>query len=172
MRLTSNSNNSLPFAGRCAYRADTIADVLTVKSISDWKVRIGGNWSNLPWLAYRALRLCGAGERAWARRPPLTGNELYLNGLNSGTMPSHAALANAGKIAGPPARPAKRAKRVMPTMGEINTRRSGRDSLSSPMESSAYIKANAPPLEKPTRCNGADGPTRLRASRTASRVAA
>jgi hypothetical protein len=60
----------------------------------------------------------------------------------------------------------------MPTIGEINTRRSGRDNLSSPMLSSAYIKANAPPLEKPTRCSGADGSVRLRASRTASRVAA
>ena len=64
-------------------------------------------------------------------------------------MPSHAALAKAGKTAGKPARRAKRAKRVMPTIGEISTRRSGRDSFSSLMESSAYIKASAPPLEKP-----------------------
>ena len=85
---------------------------------------------------------------------------MYLNGLNSGTMPSHAALAKAGKIAGKPARPAKRATRVIPTIGEINTRRSGRDNFSSLMESSAYIKASAPPLEKPTRCNGADGSVR------------
>ena len=35
----------------------------------------------------------------------LTGNELYLNGLNSGTTPSHAALANAGNIAGQPTTP-------------------------------------------------------------------
>ena len=56
-------------------------------------------------------RSCRATVRRWDWRAPLTGNELYLNGLNSGTMPSHAALAKAGNIAGSAAKPAKRAKR-------------------------------------------------------------
>jgi hypothetical protein len=43
-------------------------------------------------------------------------------------MPSQAALANFGRIAGRPAKPAMRANAVMPIIGEISTRRSGRDS--------------------------------------------
>jgi hypothetical protein len=40
------------------------------------------------------------------------------------------------------------------------------------MASRAYFTASAPPLEKPTMWSGRAGPTRRRASRTASRVAA
>ena len=50
--------------------------------------------------------------------------------------------------------------------------RSGRASCSSSSASRAYFIASAPPLEKPTMCSGFAGPTRRRASRTASRVAA
>ena len=87
-------------------------------------------------------------------------------------MPSHAALAKAGNIAGSAAMPAKRAKAVMPIIGEIRIRRSGRARRWSSTASSAYFTASAPPLEKPTICSGRDGPARRRASRTASRVAA
>ncbi len=58
-------------------------------------------------------------------RAPLIGNELYLNGMNSGTTDSHAARAKAGKKAGQPAMPAKRAKAVIPIIGESSTSRSG-----------------------------------------------
>ena len=75
-------------------------------------------------------------------------------------------------MAGRAAMPAKRAKAVMPIIGEIRIRRSGRARRWSSMASSAYFTASAPPLEKPTRCSGRDGPARRRASRTASRVAA
>ena len=67
--------------------------------------------------------------------------------------------------------PTKRAKRVMPIIGEIRTSRSGRASRASSSASSAYFMASAPPLEKPTMCSGLRGPARRRASRTASRVA-
>ena len=87
-------------------------------------------------------------------------------------MPSQAALANFGRIAGRPAKPAKRANAVMPIIGEISTRRSGGESAGSSIASSAYFMASAPPFENPTRCSGRSGPTRARASRTASRVAA
>ncbi|MNT31946.1 hypothetical protein D3C72_1678050 [compost metagenome] len=97
---------------------------------------------------------------------------MYLNGLNSGTMLSQAALANAGSMAGRPATPAKRANVVMPTIGEIRTSRSGLASLASSRASSVCIRASAPPLENPTRCNGRGAGTRRRASRTARRVAA
>ena len=43
---------------------------------------------------------CSAAVRRYDWRAPLTGKELYLNGLNSGRMPSHAALAKAGSSAG------------------------------------------------------------------------
>ncbi|MNT68077.1 hypothetical protein D3C72_2062740 [compost metagenome] len=95
-----------------------------------------------------------------------------MKGLNSGTMLSQAALAKAGSTAGRPASPAKRAKAVMPTIGEISTSRSGAPSLGSSSASSACISASAPPFENPTRCNGRGAGTRRRASRTASRVAA
>ena len=68
--------------------------------------------------------------------------------------------------------PAKRAKLVMPIIGEIRMSRSGRASCGSSSASSAYFIASAPPLEKPTMCSGIDGPARRRASRTARRVAA
>ena len=77
-----------------------IARVLTVKSTTDWKVRIGGRRSSRPSRAARATRSCRATVRRCDWRAPLTGKELYLNGLNSGRMPSHAALAKAGSIAG------------------------------------------------------------------------
>ena len=48
-----------------------------------------------------------------------------MNGLNSGTMPSQAALANGREQRRQAARPAKRAKRVMPIIGETRMTRSG-----------------------------------------------
>ena len=95
-----------------------------------------------------------------------------MNGLNSGVTLSHAARANRGKTAGHPNTPANRAISVMPIIGEIRTRRSGRVSLASPRASSAYCIASAPPLENPITCSGRDGPMRRRASLTARRVAA
>ena len=95
-----------------------------------------------------------------------------MNGLNSGTMPSHAALAKVGNTAGQPITPANRARLVMPIIGAINTILSGRASVLSEAASSAYFIASAPPLENPIRCKGAEGPARRRASLTASRVAA
>ncbi len=95
-----------------------------------------------------------------------------MKGLNSGTMPSQAALAKAGSSAGMAARPAKRAKLVTPIMGEIRTMRSGRANWSFSRASRAYFIASAPPLEKPTTCSGTEAPARRQASRTASRVAA
>ena len=62
-----------------------IARVLTVKSITDWKVRIG---ARLPSRLSRARRLiCSCNARlSWKDwRAPLTGKELYLNGMNSGS---------------------------------------------------------------------------------------
>src|SRR5262249_40581389 len=103
-----------------------MAEVLTVKSITDWKVMIGGSCASRPARALAATCACRTCVKRYDCRAPLIGNELYLNGLNSGTLLSQAALANAGKSAGRPASPAKRAKRVMPIIGEINTRRSGR----------------------------------------------
>ncbi|MCY1311141.1 hypothetical protein D9M70_614140 [compost metagenome] len=95
-----------------------------------------------------------------------------MKGLNSGTMPSQADLAKGGKKAGTDARPAKRAKRVMPIIGESRIRRSVRARAGSSRLSRAYFKASAPPLEKPTRCSGMSGCRRRLASRTASRVPA
>ena len=67
---------------------------------------------------------------------------------------------------------AKRAKRVMPTIGEI----SRGDPAATTSRHRCYRAHTSRPMrlhhEKPTRCSGADGPVRLRASRTASRVAA
>ena len=80
-------------------------------------------------------------------RAPFTGKELYLNGLNSGRIASQAVLAKAGSIAGRAASPAKRAKAVMPIIGEISTSRSARGRRGSSMASSAYFIASAPPLE-------------------------
>ena len=73
-------------------------------------------------------------------------------------------LGEGGEIAGQPREPAKRAKLVMPIIGEISTSRSARG-LRVLKASSADFIASAPPLEKPTMCSGAEGPTRLRASR-------
>ncbi len=118
------------------------------------------------------MRGCSARVRSDDWRAPLTGKELYLNGLNSGMTASQAAFAKAGKIAGRPANPANRAISVMPIMGEIRMTRSACLMEGSSMASSAYFMASAPPLEKPTMCSGAAGPTRRTASRTARRVAA
>ena len=87
-------------------------------------------------------------------------------------MPSHAALANEGNTAGQPNTPAKRARLVIPIIGEISTMRSGRARVLSSSASSAYFIASAPPLENPITCSGVPGPARRRASLTASRVAA
>ena len=101
-----------------------IARVLTVKSTTDWKVSTGGKASSRPARAYWFSRFCRARVSRDDCRAPLIGNELYLNGLNSGTTPSHAALAKAGKTAGQPNTPANRAKLVMPIIGAISTTRS------------------------------------------------
>ena len=47
-----------------------MARVLTVKSITDWKVRIGGNCPELAFASRRAIRACRAGQhdRTGARR--------------------------------------------------------------------------------------------------------
>ena len=58
--------------------------MLTVKSTTDWKVSIGGRRSSLPSRPARAMRSCSATVRRCDWRAPLTGKELYLNGLNSG----------------------------------------------------------------------------------------
>ena len=138
--------------------------MLTVKSTTDWKVSTGGRLPSWPARARRWIWVCSASVSRYDWRAPLTGNELYLNGLNSGTMLSQAALANGGSTAGRPARPAKRAKRVIPIIGVISTMRSSRASFGSSIASSAYFIASAPPFENPTRCNGAgalDPPARL-----------
>ena len=103
-----------------------IARVLTVKSTTDWNVSTGASRSSRP--ARASSVICRWSVRATSDdcRAPLTGNELYLNGLNSGTMPSHAAFANAGNTAGQPNTPANRARLVTPIIGERSTMRSGR----------------------------------------------
>ena len=70
-----------------------------------------------------------------------------MKGLNSGSMPSQAALAKPGSSAGQPQMPAKRALLVTPIIGDSNTMRSGRARLRSSMASSAYFMTSAPPLE-------------------------
>ena len=132
--------------------------MLTVKSTTDWKVRMGASSPSLPSPAYWEICCCSLRATSDDCRAPLTGNELYLNGLNSGTMPSHAAFANAGNTAGQPKIPAKRARLVMPIIGEISTMRSGRGSDLSSSASSAYFIASAPPFENPITCSGAEGP--------------
>jgi hypothetical protein len=71
--------------------------------------------------ASRSICACSAAVSRCVWRAALTGKELYLNGLNSGWMSSQAVLAKRGSSAGSPAIPAKRAKAVTPTMGEIST---------------------------------------------------
>ena len=100
VRLTSKSTISLPLSGRKSYRAVRIAGVLTVKSMTDWKVSTGGSPSSRPVPDSRWICACSASVRRYDWRAPLTGNELYLNGLNSATTLSHAALANGGSSAG------------------------------------------------------------------------
>src|SRR6185312_3987559 len=78
-----------------------------------------GNCARRPSRSAAAISSRSATVRRCDWRAPLTGKELYLNGLNSGRMPSHAALAKAGSNAGSAANPAKRAKLVMPIIGEI-----------------------------------------------------
>ena len=149
-----------------------IARVLTVKSTTDWNVSTGARSFSRP--ARAASLICPCSVRATSDdcRAALTGNELYLNGLNSGTMPSHAAFANAGNTAGQPNTPANRARLVMPIIGDSRMIRSGRARVGSASASSAYFIASAPPLEKPTMCSGPWLFASRRASRTARRVAA
>ncbi len=52
LRFRSNSTSSLPFAGRLPYSASTIARVLTVKSTTDWNVRMGGRSASRPSFAW------------------------------------------------------------------------------------------------------------------------
>ena len=131
-----------------------IARVLTVKSTTDWNVSTGASRSSRPARALSAICCWSVRATSDDCRAPLTGNELYLNGLNSGTMPSHAAFANAGNTAGQPNTPANRARLVTPIIGERSTMRSGRASSLSASASSAYFIASAPPFENPTMCSG------------------
>src|SRR5262245_21310742 len=108
---------------------------------------MGGNASSAPAVALRAIRSCSPRETSDDCRAALTGNELYLNGLYSGVISSHAVLAKDGKIAGQPSTPANRANAVTPIIGEISTIRSGRGSTSSSSASNAYFIASAPPFE-------------------------
>ncbi len=105
-------------------------------------------------------------------RAAFVGKELYLNGLNSGMMFNHAAFEKAGRNAGQPARPEKRAKLVIPIIGEIRITRWGFASSALSSVSSEYFIASAPPLENPTICRGASLPVSRFASLTARRVAA
>ena len=84
LRFMSNSTSSLPLAGRCAYSEVMIARVLTVKSITDWKVRIGGRPASRSPRASRRICSCSACVSCQDWRAPLTGNELYLNGIELG----------------------------------------------------------------------------------------
>jgi hypothetical protein len=118
-----------------------------VKSTADWNVRTGGSAVNRFAAARRAICACRTRVRRSVWRAPLIGKDSYLNGLNSGRMLSHAALAKAGRIAGQPAIPAKRANRVMPIIGASSTTRAGRARRASSMASSAYCSASAPPFE-------------------------
>ena len=77
-----------------------MARVLTVKSMTDWKVRSGARRSRRFSPARRVICCCSACVRRKDWRAPFTGNELYLNGLNSGNTLSQAAFAKAGKIDG------------------------------------------------------------------------
>src|SRR4051812_4840538 len=101
-----------------------IERVLTVKSTTDWKVRIGGRPASLPPRAWRSICAWSARVSRNDWRAPLIGNELYLKGMNSGTTDSQAARAKGGNTAGQPAILANRAKAVIPIMGEISTSRS------------------------------------------------
>ncbi len=125
----------------------TTARVLTVESTTDWNVSTGGSSASRPPATASAICRCSSRVSSDDWRAALTGNELYLKGLNSGTTPSHAALAKAGNTAGQPTTPAKRAKPVTPIIGEISTSRSGRASAGSDSVSRAYFIASAPPLE-------------------------
>ena len=58
-------------------------------------LRTGGRAFRRPSRACRATCSCRATVRRCDWRAPLTGKELYLNGLNSGSRPSQAALAKA-----------------------------------------------------------------------------
>src|SRR5262249_25140294 len=105
-------------------------------------------------------------------RAPLMGKEVYFKGLKSGKMGIHAAFAKGGKNAGKTANPTKRAKGGIPIMGGMRNNRTGRAKVFLASAWSAYFSARAPPSENPTIGKGFDGPLRLRASRTANRVAA
>ena len=59
--------------------------VLTVKSMTDWKVRIGGSPASSPPRDWRSICACSARVSWKDWRAPLIGNELYLNGMNSGS---------------------------------------------------------------------------------------
>lgn len=116
-------------------------------STTDWKPRTGGRSASRCALFSRTSCCRSAFVTSQDSRAALTGNELYLKGLYSGSIPSHAAFAKAGKIAGNPARPAKRAEPEMPIIGEISSSRSGLASCLSSMASSVYFIASAAPLE-------------------------
>jgi len=118
-----------------------------VKSTADWKVSTGGNAASRPAAARRAICAWSTVVSRCVWRAPLIGNDSYLKGLNSGRTLSHAALAKAGKTAGQPATPAKRANRVMPIIGDSRTTRSGLANPGSSRPSSAYCNASAPPFE-------------------------
>ena len=108
---------------------------------------IGGRPASRPSFPARRISACSARESSDDCRAPLTGNELYLNGLYSGSMSSQAVFANLGMTAGQPSTPANRAKAVTPIIGESSTMRSGMASAGSSSASSAYFTASAPPFE-------------------------
>jgi hypothetical protein len=123
--LRSKSTSSLPFAGSRSWRSATTAPARTVESTADWKVSTGGMPSSRPLRSAAPIAAASSRVKRWESRPPFTGNELYLNGLNSGSVSSQAARTNAGMKAGRAARPEKRAKPVMPIIGERRTSWSG-----------------------------------------------
>ena len=84
-------------------------------------------------------------------------------------MSSHAAFANEGNTAGQPSTPAKRAKLVMPIMGEISTIRSGARARGLSIE--RVLQRQRAAVRIADECSGWR-PGEQRAWRTASRVAA
>ena len=70
-----------------------MAGVLTVASTSDWNVSTGGNCASRPSPPARVDALLQvARDRRRSGAPALAGNELYLNGLYSGTTSSQRAF--------------------------------------------------------------------------------
>src|SRR5262245_5169292 len=105
-RVTSNSTSFLPLAGSLASNVLTSASPATVESTTGWNARMGGSFSMEPLSTAAASCLSMTCVSSYDWIAASTGNELYLNGLNSGTMSSHADLENLGSIDGQLATPA------------------------------------------------------------------